>query len=95
MVTYVEDAYVVEIKPDFDPQGREYTHVSIGFRMPSPPIPPHLKNAYPPPPVVVGYKHIVHIIIPKERWNDQFRMWEKVRVIVKDGKLEVVKVVEK
>ena len=93
MNKYIQDGMVTEIKSDFDPWNREYTQISIGYRLPNPPAPPELKNAWPPPPVPVVYKHIVHLFIPKNEWRGQYQLWEKVRVIVNDdGSVEVLKI---
>jgi hypothetical protein len=88
-LVYEQDAVVIEIKADFDPFGGEYTHVSLGYKMPIP-RPPEIERVYPPPPRPVMYKHILHVIIPREKWTGQYMMWQEFRVICKDnGEVEV------
>jgi len=87
---YEQDTVVVEIKADFDPYGGEYTHISLGYRMPVP-MPPATQRL-PPQPQPVMYKHVIHLIIPRENWVGQYTMWEQVHVVVNDnGEVKVSK----
>lgn len=87
-MTFSIDAVVVEIKADFDPFGGMYTQVNFGVKLPVP-APPQSKQ-FPPQPRGTAYKHVLHVIIPKENWNDQFTMWSEYHIVVKDdGSLEV------
>lgn len=91
-MVYKQNAEVVELKQDVDMMGGKSAMVTFAFRLPSPPMPPHLKNAYPPPPIPVAYKHMVHLIIPQERWMDQYKLWEEWSITINDnGALAFVK----
>ena len=82
---------VLEIKADFDPYGHEYVQVNLGYEIPVV-TPPQVEKMYPPPPKPKMYKHALHVIIPKEKWNDQYHMWEEYTLIIKDnGELELKK----
>lgn len=88
-MVYEQDAVVIEIKADFDPFGGEYTHISLGYKVPIP-RPPEAERMYPPPPRPVMYKHILHVIIPREKWAGQYMMWQEFHIICKDnGEVEV------
>jgi len=77
-------ATVIEIQPDYGIDDAEFTKVSIGVPAPSVPS----RYAY------HVYKHIVHLFIPKAEWHGQFQFWDKVVVIISQGKLVVEKVEE-
>ena len=90
-MTFSIDVVVTEIKADFDPQGGEYTQVCFGYKIPVP-RPPELENVYPPAPKITHYKHAVHLIIPREKWDSQYTMWEECHLVVKDdGMIELKK----
>jgi hypothetical protein len=93
-MVYVVDAVVVGIVVDFDPYGGEYTKVNLGFKLPIP-KPPGVEQVYPPPPKPIAYKHVAHIIIPREKWTGQYNMWQEFKVTVKDnGEVEIKKAEE-
>ena len=90
-MTYSLDLVVVEVVADFDPQGNEYTKISLGFKLPIP-APPHIEQVYPPPPKPTTYKHALHVFIPREKWTGQYTMWQEFHCIVKDnGEVELKK----
>ena len=87
-MTFSIDVVVVEVKADFDPFGGMYTQVNFGVKLPVP-SPPQTRQ-FPPQPKPTAYKHILHIMIPKEKWNGQFDMWGEYHIIVKDdGNVEI------
>lgn len=89
-MVFEHDVVVIEIKADFDPFGGEYTHISLGYRVPVP-MPP-VTQRLPPTPQPVMYKHTIHIIIPRENWTGQYTMWEPLHVVVEDtGEVRVTK----
>ena len=84
-MTYSIDVVVTELVIDFDKYGGEYVKVAFAYRVPSPFKPPKIVNPMmPQPPVEIYYKHALHVIIPKEKWNEQFNMWKEYHLIVKD-----------
>ena len=90
-VSFVTDAWVIEIKVYHDPQGNKYALITLAYEIPIP-LPPHLKNQFPPPPKPTLYQHILHIFIPEDKYRDNYRLWEKYKVkIYEDGSLEVTK----
>lgn len=90
-MTFEQDVVVTEIKADFDPFGGEYTHISLGYRVPVP-MPPQTGGPLPPQPTPVMYKHAIHIIIPRESWVGQYTMWEQIHIVVKDnGEVRITK----
>jgi hypothetical protein len=91
-MTYSIDVTVVGIKADFDPAGNLYTQVEFGYRilMPMPPMPQTAQGL--PMPVPPTFKHALHLIIPKEKWLNQFSQWETYHLIVQDdGHVELKK----
>jgi len=87
------DVVVTEIKLDFDPWGGEYTQVNLAYRIPvpSPPTPAGVA-VLGPLPKNIAYKHAIHLIIPKDKWVNQYAMWEQFHLIVKDdGVIELKK----
>lgn len=90
-MTFSIDLVVIEIKADFDPYGGEYTHVSLGYKLPIP-RPPEIEKVYPPAPKPIAYKHALHIIIPREKWMGQYTMWQEFHAIFRDdGTIELKK----
>jgi sRNA-binding regulator protein Hfq len=83
-MTFEHDVVVTEIKADFDPFGGEYTHISLGYRVPIPMPPQTGSTTLPPRPTPVMYKHAIHLIIPRESWTGQYTMWQEFHVTVKD-----------
>jgi len=82
------DVVVVEVKADFAPFGSAYTQVNFAIKLPVP-TPPQTRQ-FPPRPKPTAYKHILHVMIPKDKWNGQYDMWEEYRMVLKDdGDLEV------
>jgi hypothetical protein len=81
---YSIDVVVTEIRADFDPWGGEYTHISLGYKLPIP-MPPQTGPALPPRPKPVAYKHALHVIIPREKWTGQYTMWQEFHVVFKDN----------
>ena len=89
---YSVDVTVTEVKADFDPANNEYTQIFFAYRiaLPSPPMPPTAQGI--PMPKPIAYKHALHVIIPKEKWVNQFQMWESYHLIVQDdGHVELKK----
>ena len=74
------DVTVLEIKADFDQFGNQVTMACLGYRLPK------FKSEQ------EVWKHALHIIIPKEQWNDQYKMWETYHVTIgDDGSVELKK----
>ena len=91
---YVVNAIVVEITSDFDPLGGEYVKISLGYKLPMP-RPPEVERTYPPPPKPTTYKHIAHIIIPREKWTGQYTMWQEFKLVIGDnGEVEIKREIE-
>lgn len=91
-MVFEHDVVVTEIKADFDLYGGEYTHISLGYRVPIPMPPQPRPSTLPPQPVPVMYKHALHIIIPRENWTGQYTMWQEFHVIVRDnGQVELTR----
>ena len=81
---------VIEIKPDFTPYGEEYTQVSFGIKIPT--VAPKSRGEELPMPKPIMYKHLLHVFIPREKWSEQYRIWEEyILVIHDDGRLELKK----
>lgn len=83
---YKVEVTVVTVRADFDPWGGEYTYVEFAWKLPLP-NPQGLTEQ----PVVLGaqpknvaYKHVMHLIIPRENWVDQYHMWEKRTLLIND-----------
>jgi len=71
-MTFEADLTVLEIKADFDQFGNQVTMACLGYRLPK------FKSEQ------EVWKHALHIIIPKEQWNDQYKMWELYHGIIND-----------
>lgn len=84
-MVYEQDLVVTEIKADFDPFGGEYVHVSLAYRLPIPMPPAPSTQTLPPRPQPVMYKHVIHVIIPRESWTGQYTMWEPLHVRIEDN----------
>lgn len=83
------DVVVTEIIADIETLTGEGTQVSFGYRVPvpAPPLPPGMTA-----PPRIGYKHALHVFIPKDRWVGQYGMWEEFHLSVgDDGKIELKK----
>ena len=83
-MVYTQRVVVTEIRADFDPMGGEYTQVCFGYKLPLP-RPPGADQQYPPAPRPVMYKHAVHIIFPREKWEGQFTMWGEYELRIEDN----------
>ena len=81
-MTFRVNAQVIEIQLDNDPFGGEYAKVTLAYRLPVPTPPVQGKPGLPKTPIV--YKHVAHIIIPKDAWVGQYNMWHEFEVEVKD-----------
>ena len=91
-MTYSIDVVVTEVIIDFDKYGGEYVKVALAYKLPSPFKPPiqRINPMIPQPPVEVYYKHALHVLIPRDRWKEQFNMWREYHLIVKDdGSVEL------
>lgn len=70
---------IIGFQPDSDQfSGEPYTQVlfAVESKMPAPP--PHLAQmTYPPIPRAVSWKHIIHLMIPNSKWNNQYQMWQE------------------
>lgn len=68
-----QDATVIQIAPDLDPQGKLMSYqVALAFQMPA------TGNQ-------VVWKHVLHIIIPTEKWVDQFKMGQDYHVTISEN----------
>jgi hypothetical protein len=80
---------VVGMQPDSDQfTGEQYTMIILAIQslIPSPPA----QATFPPMPKQMAWKHLLHIFIPHDKWNDQYRMWQDYDMIVKDtGEIEL------
>lgn len=90
MLTFSIDVVVLEMKPDFDPWGNEYIQVSLGYKQPVPFMSPQQSFSQPQP-KQISYKHALHIIIPKEEWRDQYKMFEQFHLIINDSGAQELK----
>jgi hypothetical protein len=91
-MVYEQDVVVTEIKADFDPYGGEYTHISLGYRLPIPMPPTSALQELPPRPQPIMYKHALHIMVPRENWTGQYTMWEQLHIRVEDdGEVRITK----
>jgi hypothetical protein len=85
------DVVVIQITPDWDPQGQAYTMVALGYEIPIP-RPPQADAQYPPAPRPMMWRHALHVLIPREKWIGQFQMWQTFHLIIKDdGSVELKK----
>lgn len=82
-MVYSINVVVTDIKADFDPWGGEYTQITLGYRLPIP-MPPQQRQALPPKPIPVAYKHAVHIFIPRDSWVGQYTMWKEYHAVFRD-----------
>ncbi len=84
------DVVVTEVKADLDPFSGEYTQVTFAYRVPMPMPPQGMATGLQPK--AIAYKHAMHLIIPKDKWVNQYNMWEQYHFIVKDdGTVELKK----
>jgi hypothetical protein len=84
-MVFEHDVIVTEVKADFDPYGGEYTHISLGYRVPVPMPPETQPQTLPPRPQPIMYKHAIHVIIPREEWTGQYTMWQEFHVKVNEN----------
>lgn len=75
---YREKVKVTEIKADFDPFGGEYVQVAFGYDLPAP------KNTPFSAPQGRFLKHAIHVIFPKEKWVNQYAMWDELWLVIQD-----------
>lgn len=88
-MTYSIDVVVTQVTADFDPFGGEYVRVTFGYKLPVPFRPPKPTTQMPIQ-QVIAYKHVLHLIIPKEQWKAQYNLWQEFHLIVKDdGNVEL------
>ena len=84
---------VIGINPDVDQMtGERYTHITIAKESIVDPSSIPLSQFSLPnfPNNVSGWKYILNVFIPTEKWNNQYKMWQKYTLIVKDnGELEL------
>jgi len=89
-MSFATESQVIEIKQDLDPFGGIYAQIVFGVKIPTPQPP---KGIYPPPPRTDLWKHVLHVFIPQESWNNQYNLWDRCRIkIESNGKLSVEKV---
>ncbi len=76
-------AQVIGLNPDYDQfTGERYTQVTFAREVPLP-------QPTPPPTGVPGqsataWKYLLHLFIPNDNWSDQFKMWQKYSLTIKD-----------
>jgi hypothetical protein len=75
-------AHVIGLNPDVDQiTGEGYTQVSLGIesmtKLPQPMTP----FSSPRP---VSWKYVLNIFIPTNQWNNQYKMWQKYHMSIKD-----------
>jgi hypothetical protein len=69
---------VVGLIPDIDQlSGKEYTQINFGIETSVPSL--HEQQR------VKGWKYMLNIFIPKEEWNNQYNMWQKFDLTIKDS----------
>ncbi len=85
-------AQVIQLNPDVDQfSGEQYTQVVLAVESPIPRPPPQVQQMTPfPIPRPVAWKHVLYVFVPNTKWNNQFQMWQKYDIIIKDtGELEL------
>lgn len=78
---------VIGINPDADQiTGEQYTQITLAKETTFNPAQPQL----PISPRVTGWKYILHLFIANDKWDNQYKMWQKFDLIVKNtGELEL------
>ena len=88
-VSYDVEAEIIKIEELAYHFGEKVVVVTLAYQVPIP-IPPQLRNAFPPPPKPVIWYHAIRLWIPLEKWNDQYRLGQKFKVkVYEDGSVEV------
>lgn len=86
-MTYSMVVTVTEMNPDFPPPHlnlEPYTRVVFAVQLPTIST-PQLSS--------LAWKHIMQIFVPREKWDNQYKMWEKYHLTVRDdGSVELKKV---
>lgn len=75
-----QDVTVIQIIPDLDPSNNLVGYnVALAYKAPMNP------KAWGAPDISrTFFKHLIHVIIPKEEWHDQYKMGTDYHAIVND-----------
>jgi hypothetical protein len=78
---------IIGFQPDTDQfTGQQYTQIIFGTesRLPSPP-PQMQQQTYPPIPKAIGWKHVMHLMIPNTKWKNQYQMWQEYDMTIDEN----------
>jgi len=90
-VTYSVEVEVIKLQSATYHFGEKHVIVLLAYQVPVP-MPPHLRNTYPPPPKAALYYHVIELRIPEEDWEDQYRIGQKFIIkVYDDGSMELRK----
>lgn len=79
MTDYKKIVQVIQILPDMDQAtGERYTQVTFGFESSA------LPSGFPDSPRIPFWKYAMHVFIPISEWKDQYKIWHRYEMVVKD-----------
>ena len=85
MSDIITTVQVVGLIPDIDLiSGKPYTQINFGVETIGPQIQEQQMMSYPAQ-RVKGWKYMLNVFIPNEKWNNQYKMWQKYDLTIKDS----------
>lgn len=78
---------IVGFQPDTDQlSGQPYTQIIFAVETKLPAPPPHMQQGgYPPIPRAMGWKHVMHLMIPNTKWRNQYQMWQEYDLTIDEN----------